>query len=70
MEAADHMEAAAAPGAEAPEDKPQDGWPKETGDMHLWGHHHGCEGVNDAVLRAAGRRVSPEERSSNSNPYP
>ena len=53
--------AEAAAGGETLEDKPQDGWPKETGDMHLWGHHYGCEGVNDTVLRAAGRRASPEE---------
>ena len=53
--------AEAAAGGETREDKPQDGWPKETGDMHLWGHHYGCEGVNDTVLRTAGRRASPEE---------
>ena len=43
------------------EDKPQEGWPKETGDMHLWGHHHGCEGVNDVVRRTPcpRRRDSP-----------
>ena len=27
--------------------KEQEGWPKETGDMHLWGHHLGTEKVCD-----------------------
>lgn len=40
-------------------EKPQEGWPKETGDMHLWRHHLGCETVEDAVLRDAGRQSAP-----------
>ena len=32
------------------------GWPKETGDMHLWAHHLGCETVDDVALQVAGTR--------------
>ena len=35
--------------------KEQEGWPKETGDMHLWGHHLGTEKVDDPVLRDAAK---------------
>ena len=31
----------------------QEGWPKETGDMHLWGHHDSAQTVDDHVLRSA-----------------
>jgi len=37
-------------------EKVQEGYPKETGDMHLWGHHLGCETVDDPILRDAGRQ--------------
>ena len=39
-------------------EKEQEGWPKETGDMHLWGHHLGCETVDDPILRDAGRKAN------------
>lgn len=42
-------------------EKAQEGWPKETGDLHLWGHHLGCETVDDAILRDAGRRGGPDD---------
>ena len=41
--------------------KEQEGWPKETGDMHLWGHHLGTENVDDAVLRDAAKTQSDGE---------
>eukprot|EP00966_Prymnesium_polylepis_P147295 3402498-Prymnesium_polylepis.1 len=36
------------------EPRAQVGWPKETGDMHLWAHHVGCSTVDDHALRVAG----------------
>ena len=42
-------------------EKPQEGWPKETGDLHLWGHHLGCETVDDPLLRDAGRKGGEDE---------
>lgn len=39
-------------------EKEQEGYPKETGDLHLWGHHLGCETVDDSVLRDAGRQTA------------
>ena len=36
--------------------RPQQGWPKETGDLQLWGHHASASTVDDAVLNAATRK--------------
>ena len=44
-------------------EKEQEGYPKETGDMHLWRHHLGCETVDDPILRDAGRQLAPEDGS-------
>lgn len=38
----------------------QNGWPKETGDMHLWAHHATAASVDDEALRRAVRHSTPE----------
>jgi hypothetical protein len=40
--------------------RPQNGWPKETGDMHLWAHHTSAASVDDEALRRAVRHSTPE----------
>ena len=38
--------------------KEQEGWPKETGDMHLWGHHLGTEKVRRVRCDATQMRAA------------
>jgi len=42
------------PPATVPPDLEQEGLPNE-GDLNEWSHHYGCESVDDALLRKAGR---------------